>query len=71
MSLIFISHDLPVVSGMADRVLVMQNGLQVELGATRQILDEPRAPYTAALVASSRALDDFLPALSPREESRS
>ena len=71
MSLIFISHDLPVVSGMADRVLVMQNGLQIELGATRQILDEPRAPYTAALVASSRALDDFLPALSPREESRS
>lgn len=71
MSLIFISHDLPVVSGMADRVLVMQSGRQVELGATRQILDEPRDPYTAALVASSRALDDFLPALSPEEGSRS
>ena len=71
MSLIFISHDLPVVSGMADRVLVMQSGRQVELGATRQILDEPREAYTAALVASSRALDDFLPALSSGEGSRS
>lgn len=71
MSLIFISHDLPVVSGMADRVLVMQSGRQVELGATRQILDEPREAYTAALVASTRALDDFLPALSSGEGSRS
>ena len=71
MSLIFISHDLPVVSGMADRVLVMQSGRQIELGATRQILDEPREAYTAALVASSRALDDFLPALSSGEGSRS
>ncbi len=61
MTLLFISHDLPVVSRVADRVLVMQHGRQLELGATAQILSEPRHPYTAQLVAASRALDGFLP----------
>jgi len=61
MALIFISHDLPVVSGIADRVLVMRGGRQVELGDTAQILGAPGDPYTAELVAASRRLDDFLP----------
>ena len=61
MTLVFISHDLPVVSGIADRVLVMRGGRQVELGATAQILGAPTDPYTAQLVAASRRLDDFLP----------
>lgn len=61
MTLLFISHDLPVVSRIADRVLVMQHGHQLELGDTAQILRAPRHPYTAQLVAASRALDDFLP----------
>ena len=61
MTLVFISHDLPVVSGIADRVLVMRGGRQVELGATAQILGAPADPYTAQLVAASRRLDDFLP----------
>ena len=62
MSLIFISHDLPVVSRVADRVVVMRHGRQVETGPTAQLLREPRDPYTAQLVAASRALDDLLPA---------
>ncbi len=61
MTLLFISHDLPVVSRIADRVLVMQHGRQLEIGATSQILTAPQHPYTAQLVAASRALDDFLP----------
>ncbi|WP_425836838.1 ATP-binding cassette domain-containing protein [Microbacterium sp. PA5] len=62
MSLLFISHDLPVLAGIADRVLVMKDGRQVELGATAQILGAPADPYSAQLVAASRRLDEFLPA---------
>ncbi len=62
MTLLFISHDLPVLAGLADRLLVMRGGRQVELGATDDILRAPTADYTAQLVAASRALDDFLPA---------
>lgn len=61
MSLIFISHDLPVVAGVADRVLVMRNGRVVEEGATERILGAPREEYTRTLVGASRALDDLLP----------
>lgn len=68
MSLMFISHDLPVVSRMADRVLVMRGGDQIELGDTGQILEHPREPYTRTLVESSRALDRFLPDLIDDDE---
>jgi peptide/nickel transport system ATP-binding protein len=61
MTLLFISHDLPVLAGIADRLLVMRDGRQIELGATAQILRSPADDYTAQLVAASRALDDFLP----------
>jgi peptide/nickel transport system ATP-binding protein len=64
MSLVFISHDLPVVAGIADRVLVMRDGRVVELGETDQILTAPREEYTRTLVGASRALDDLLPARS-------
>lgn len=66
MTLLFISHDLPVVSRIADRVLVMRDGRQVELGDTAQLLRSPQHEYTAQLVAASRALDDFLPAKGTR-----
>jgi peptide/nickel transport system ATP-binding protein len=61
MSLVFISHDLPVVAGIADRVLVMRGGRVVELGETDDILSSPREEYTRTLVGASRALDDLLP----------
>jgi ABC-type dipeptide/oligopeptide/nickel transport system ATPase component len=63
MSLMFISHDLPVVARMTDRVLVMRGGDQIELADTHRILNSPREEYTQALVESSRALDRFLPEL--------
>ncbi|MDP3949755.1 ABC transporter ATP-binding protein [Microbacterium sp.] len=60
MALMFISHDLAVVSRMTDRVVVMRGGRAVEQGTVDQIVGEPHDPYTAALVASARALDSAL-----------
>jgi peptide/nickel transport system ATP-binding protein len=48
--LLFISHDLAVVSRIADEVLVMRGGRVVEQGPTDAVLGEPRHPYTQALV---------------------
>lgn len=61
MTLVFISHDLPVVAGITDRVLVMRQGRQVELADSATLLAAPEAEYTRTLVAASRELDAFLP----------
>lgn len=61
MSLIFISHDLPVVAGITDRVLVMRDGRQIELAGTTTLLTAPAADYTRNLVSASRELEAFLP----------
>ena len=50
MSLLFISHDLPLVSSIAGRVLIMKNGHIVEQGETSHILSQPDDPYTANLL---------------------
>lgn len=50
MGLIFISHDLNLVSAISDRVLVMKNGNVVESGRTEKIFHEPEHPYTRALL---------------------
>ncbi|MBI4012350.1 MAG: ABC transporter ATP-binding protein [Candidatus Rokubacteria bacterium] len=49
---LFISHDLAVVSAMADRVMVMYLGQVVEAGPTGELLARPRHPYTRALVSA-------------------
>lgn len=51
MSLIFISHDLGVVSQIADRVIVMYKGNIVEQASTKAIFSDPRHPYTKGLLA--------------------
>ena len=56
MAVVFITHDLGVVSGLCDRVLVMYAGRVVESGGVRQIFYEPRHPYTRALQRSIPAL---------------
>ncbi|RMA44010.1 ABC transporter ATP-binding protein [Rhodophyticola porphyridii] len=53
MSLLLITHDLAVVSDMADHVAVMQNGEIVEQGPTAQVLGQQNHPYTRALFAAS------------------
>ena len=47
---LYITHDLAVVAQIADRIMVLRFGESVELGATGQILHQPRMDYTRALV---------------------
>ena len=57
MSLILITHDLGVVAGLADRVLVMYAGQIVETGTVDQVLKSPLHPYTWGLLRSLPRLD--------------
>jgi peptide/nickel transport system ATP-binding protein len=53
MSMILISHNLPLVAGRTDRVAVMYAGRLAETGSTRQVFDAPRHRYTHALLAAT------------------
>jgi peptide/nickel transport system ATP-binding protein len=50
-SIVFVTHDLGLVSELCDRVAVMYAGEVVEVGTTRSIILNPRHPYTRALLA--------------------
>ena len=50
MSMLFITHDFGVVSDIADDVIVMYQGRIVEQGAVKQVLNNPKHPYTRALL---------------------
>jgi len=52
MSVIFITHDLGVVAGISDHVLVMYSGKIMESGETRDVYYKPLHPYTSALLKS-------------------
>jgi oligopeptide/dipeptide ABC transporter ATP-binding protein len=56
-SIILITHDLGVVAGVTDRVMVMYAGRQVELAHVDEIFYRPRHPYTQGLLASLPRLD--------------
>jgi peptide/nickel transport system ATP-binding protein len=60
-ALLLITHDLPVVGQLCDRVLVMYGGRIVEAGGTDQVFDEPRHPYTLGLLDAIPPLDEELP----------
>tara|TARA_B100001146_G_scaffold225257_1_gene249092 strand:+ start:16668 stop:18356 length:1689 start_codon:yes stop_codon:yes gene_type:complete len=63
MSMLFISHDLALVSEIADRVLVMYQGNLIESGTAFQIFKLPKKPYTKALLASRPSLTERLATL--------
>lgn len=53
LSVIFISHNIDIVSRIADRIIVMYGGKVMEEGSAESIVRSPRHPYTKALLASS------------------
>ena len=61
-AVMFITHDFGVVAEVADRVVVMRDGKLIESGATGDVLRDPKADYTRALVSA-------VPSLHPRHVS--
>ena len=50
MAVLLVSHDLAVIAGHCDRVIVMYAGVIMEMGPVETVLREPRNPYTLALL---------------------
>ena len=64
-SLIFVTHDLPVVAQICQQVAVMYGGRLVETGPGREVLIDPRHPYTLGLVRSAPDFDNVRESLVP------
>lgn len=64
LSMLFITHDLPVVRQMCDRVGVLNRGQLVEERATEALFKTPTAPYTKSLLSYLPRLPDLQPAAS-------
>lgn len=64
-AIIFISHDLSVVRRLCERVMVMYLGRIMEIGPRDEIFDEPRHPYTQALIAAVPIPDPIRQAARP------
>jgi peptide/nickel transport system ATP-binding protein/oligopeptide transport system ATP-binding protein len=56
-AMLFIAHDLAVVEHISDSVLVLHRGKIVESGASRDVLENPKDPYTRELLAAVPRLD--------------
>jgi len=52
LSYIFISHDLNTVRYMSDRIIVLKDGVIVEIGLPNELFNSPKNPYTANLILS-------------------
>jgi oligopeptide transport system ATP-binding protein len=59
MAVIWITHDLGVVAGLADRMMVMYAGFVVEEADVREVYGNPRHPYTIGLLGSLPRLDEI------------
>jgi ABC-type glutathione transport system ATPase component len=69
-ALVFISHDLGSVAGVADRIAVLYRGEIVEDAPARAVVNTPRHPYTRLLVGSAPTLRSAAAARAQREELR-
>ncbi|XVH30484.1 ABC transporter ATP-binding protein [Haloferacaceae archaeon DSL9] len=70
LTVVFITHDLPLVAGLADRIAVMYAFEFVEIGPSKRVLNEPTHPYTRALLRAVPNLDTELSEMKPIEGSR-
>jgi len=61
LALLLISHDLAVIGGRCDRVIVMYAGRAVEAAPAAQVFTDARHPYTAALIAASPGIAGVAP----------
>jgi oligopeptide transport system ATP-binding protein len=60
MGLVLITHDMGVIAGLCDRVLVMYAGRIVEAAPVRELFHNPQHPYTAGLLRSMPRLDEVM-----------
>jgi oligopeptide transport system ATP-binding protein len=58
MAIIWITHDLGVIAGLADRVLVMYGGLIIEEAPVKELYSNPSHPYTIGLIGSLPRVDE-------------
>jgi oligopeptide transport system ATP-binding protein len=58
LAILWITHDLGIIAGLADRVLVMYAGYIVESAGVKDLYRDPRHPYTLGLLSSIPRLDD-------------
>ncbi len=65
MGIVFITHDLGVVAQTADKVNVMYLGRMIENGPVRDVIRQPKHPYTQGLIAALPKLDDLDAPLTP------
>jgi peptide/nickel transport system ATP-binding protein len=56
LTIIFITHHLALVRAIADRALIMRDGVVIEAGSASAMLDEPQDPYTRELISSTPVL---------------
>ena len=56
LTIIFITHHLALVRAIADRALIMRDGVVIEAGSAAAMLDEPQDPYTRELISSTPVL---------------
>jgi len=61
MSVLYISHDLPSVAGICDRISILHDGQIVESGSTEQVLLRPRHEYTQRLIAAMPRMPQPVP----------
>jgi len=55
---IYVTHDLSLVTQVADHILVLKDGKQIEYGATEQIINNPKEEYTKALITAAHIMPD-------------